>query len=236
MEQEIKLNAHNLAKDESKASPACFAEAPQGHELNAHNKQEYPPMHATGINTSLIMLLVLMTGLLALCGCATREADTTIEQSQDTVIVDDNRQATIDNLEYQAICDANREYYNKVTSFDQKIIRGESVSSDDAFDLLPKTDDEVHVLWGYNADYADRGARHDSVCFHNVMEQPSIDKICKYYVAMGCSDGYIAECYDYRCYELWKKYPKETQEALSALSYTKRDVESTLARFKENFD
>ena len=45
MEQEPILNEHNLAESESKANPICFAEPKQGHELNAHNKQEYPPMH-----------------------------------------------------------------------------------------------------------------------------------------------------------------------------------------------
>ena len=45
MEQEPILNEHNLAESESRANPICFAEPKQGHELNAHNKQEYPPMH-----------------------------------------------------------------------------------------------------------------------------------------------------------------------------------------------
>ena len=44
MEQEPILNEHNLAESESKANPICFAEPKQGHELNAHNKQEYPFM------------------------------------------------------------------------------------------------------------------------------------------------------------------------------------------------
>ena len=56
MEQEITLNAHNLAKDESKASPACSAEAQQGHVLNAHNKQEYPLMHIGESSASSIVL------------------------------------------------------------------------------------------------------------------------------------------------------------------------------------
>ncbi len=44
MEEPV-LNAHNLAKVESKANMVCSAEMQQGHELNAHNKEEYPPMH-----------------------------------------------------------------------------------------------------------------------------------------------------------------------------------------------
>ena len=45
MEQEPILNEHNLAEGESRANGVCYAETKQGHELNAHNKQEYPPMH-----------------------------------------------------------------------------------------------------------------------------------------------------------------------------------------------
>ena len=45
MEQEPIINEHNLAESESRANPVCSAEPKQGHELNAHNKQEYPPMH-----------------------------------------------------------------------------------------------------------------------------------------------------------------------------------------------
>lgn len=41
--------------------------------LNAHNKQEYPPMHISEFNTPLIRLLVLMLGLLFFGGCAQRE-------------------------------------------------------------------------------------------------------------------------------------------------------------------
>lgn len=38
--------------------------------LNAHNKQEYPPMHTGGLNTpQRIKILVLMFGLFVLCGC-----------------------------------------------------------------------------------------------------------------------------------------------------------------------
>lgn len=40
------LNDHNLAESESRANPICFAEPKQGHELNAHNKQEDPRMHS----------------------------------------------------------------------------------------------------------------------------------------------------------------------------------------------
>ncbi len=70
MEQEPILNEHNLAESESKANPICFAEPKQGHELNAHNKQEYPPMHTGGLNTpQRIKILVLMFGLFVLCGC-----------------------------------------------------------------------------------------------------------------------------------------------------------------------
>ena len=53
MEQEQILNEHSLAESESKANPVCFAEPKQGHELNAHNKQEYPPMHTAETDTSL---------------------------------------------------------------------------------------------------------------------------------------------------------------------------------------
>lgn len=70
MEQEVTLNAHNLAKDESKASPVCSAEAKQGQGLNAHNKQEFPPAHTARFDTSLIkrvfcvVLLLLYMGTL----------------------------------------------------------------------------------------------------------------------------------------------------------------------------
>lgn len=47
------FNAHNLAESESRANPVCSAEPKQGHELNAHNKQEYPPMHESGRGTYL---------------------------------------------------------------------------------------------------------------------------------------------------------------------------------------
>ena len=55
MEQEPILNEHNLAKGESRANAVCFAKTKQGHELNAHNKQEYPPMHTGGTDTSLTL-------------------------------------------------------------------------------------------------------------------------------------------------------------------------------------
>lgn len=70
MEQEVTLDAHNLAKDESKASPVCSAEAKQGQGLNAHNKQEFPPAHTARIDISLIkrafcvVLLLLYMGTL----------------------------------------------------------------------------------------------------------------------------------------------------------------------------
>ena len=44
MEEPI-LNAHNLAEIESKTNKVCSAEMQQSHVLNAHNKEEYPPMH-----------------------------------------------------------------------------------------------------------------------------------------------------------------------------------------------
>lgn len=52
MEQEPILNEHNLAEGESRANPVCIAEPKQGHELNAHNKQEYPPMHTGELDTA----------------------------------------------------------------------------------------------------------------------------------------------------------------------------------------
>ena len=55
MNQQPILNEHNLAEGESKANPVCFAEPKQGHELNAHNKQEYPPMHTDRIDSSLMI-------------------------------------------------------------------------------------------------------------------------------------------------------------------------------------
>ena len=57
MEQEPILNEHNLAESESRANPICFAEPKQGHELNAHNKQEYPPMHTSTLGRFLDWLL-----------------------------------------------------------------------------------------------------------------------------------------------------------------------------------
>ena len=58
MEQEPILNEHNLAESESRANPICFAEPKQGHELNAHNKQEYPPMHTAEhiLNQTMVRL------------------------------------------------------------------------------------------------------------------------------------------------------------------------------------
>lgn len=68
MEQEPILNEHNLAEIESRANPVCFAEPKQGHELNAHNKQEYPPMHTAEKNTYLFikrMVLCLVLVMMA---------------------------------------------------------------------------------------------------------------------------------------------------------------------------
>ena len=70
MEHQPILNEHNLAEGESKANPVCFAEPKQGHEHNAHNKQEYPPMHTGGMNIPLIIKMhFLLFGLLVLYGC-----------------------------------------------------------------------------------------------------------------------------------------------------------------------
>ena len=66
MEQEPILNEHNLAESESRANPICFAEPKQGHELNAHNKQEYPPMHTDEIDTPLKKPSVLKRQLIGL--------------------------------------------------------------------------------------------------------------------------------------------------------------------------
>ncbi len=78
MEQEPILNEHNLAESESKANPICFAEPKQGHELNAHNKQEYPPMHTDGLNTPLKRKLGLLLSLVVVCflfsGCGLLDA------------------------------------------------------------------------------------------------------------------------------------------------------------------
>ena len=45
MEQKPILNDRNLAEVESRENTVSSATTEQGHELNAHNKQEYPPMH-----------------------------------------------------------------------------------------------------------------------------------------------------------------------------------------------
>lgn len=38
-------NEHNLEQSENRENHVSFSDPKQGHELNAHNKQEYPPMH-----------------------------------------------------------------------------------------------------------------------------------------------------------------------------------------------
>ena len=62
--------------------------------LNEHNKQEYPPMHTEGMNTSpRLKILVLMFGLLVLCGCGHKEtADIALSDSIVCGIVEDEQQ------------------------------------------------------------------------------------------------------------------------------------------------
>ena len=208
--------------------------------LNEHYNQEYQPKHTAVFNTPTIKLLVLMLGLLLLGGC--KGPTQTNETSSDSMIVDDSMdgnsarpQEIIEPDCYDPVFERNKDYYGRVLAFDQKVLRGVSVSSDEAFALFPKTDDEMHVLW-HNPDGSmdgyDRGFRHDSICFRYAMENPSIEHICKYYVAFGCADGMIAEQYHDRCYQLWEKHPAETSAALAAL-YTQKEAESILKGFQE---
>ncbi|MBQ0160622.1 MAG: hypothetical protein KBT28_08400 [Bacteroidales bacterium] len=62
--------------------------------LNAHNKEEYPPMHTGGMNAPLIIKMqALFFGLLVLCGCGHREtADTAFSDSIVCGIVEDEQQ------------------------------------------------------------------------------------------------------------------------------------------------
>ncbi len=63
--------------------------------LNAHNKEEYPPMHTGGLNTpQRIKILVLMFGLLVLCGCGHRgTTDIAFSDSIVCGIVEDEQQS-----------------------------------------------------------------------------------------------------------------------------------------------
>ena len=63
--------------------------------LNAHNKEEYPPMHTEGKNTpQRLKLLVLMFGLLVLCGCGHRgTADIAFPDSIVCGIIEDEQQS-----------------------------------------------------------------------------------------------------------------------------------------------
>lgn len=62
--------------------------------LNAHNKEEYPPMHTGGMNAPLIIKMqALFFGLLVLCGCGHREtADIAFSDSIVCGIVEDEQQ------------------------------------------------------------------------------------------------------------------------------------------------
>ena len=61
--------------------------------LNAHNKEEYQPMHIGNLNTPKIKLLVLMIGLFVLCGCGHKgTVDNTSSDSIVCGIVDDKQQ------------------------------------------------------------------------------------------------------------------------------------------------
>ena len=65
--------------------------------LNAHNKEEYPPMHTEGMNTSpRLQILVLMFGLLVLCGCGHRETtDIAFQTVLSVVLLRLNSKATV---------------------------------------------------------------------------------------------------------------------------------------------
>jgi len=185
-----------------------------------------------------IILSVLIFSILVIYGCSSKVAkeivkDSPTVQSQEAISWNDSLQ----EARYRAICEKNREYYDNVHALDQKLLRGESISPGAAIALLPKTDEEIRVLWGRsgNEEGMNRGFRHDSLCFHDVMENLSVDKICKYYVAFDCSDGFIAELYHYRCYQIWEKYPKETLKALSKI-YSKKEKKFILNEFQEDED
>lgn len=210
--------------------------------LNDRHDQEYTPMHTGVFTPRTIKLFVLIFWVLLWGGCEwTTQTD---EAPSDCIIMNDSMDGSSDQLQdtvwpnhYKSILEQNKDYYNKVLAFDQRILRGESVPADEAFEIFPKTDDELRVLWNgpdNGTEGYDRGFRHDSVCFRYAMENPSIDKICKYYVAYGCADGIIAEQYHDRCYQLWEKYPEETSKALSTL-YTQKEAEAILKGFQEEF-
>ena len=112
----------------------------------------------------------------------------------------------------------NRSYYNHVLAINQKLLRGEEVSFDEAIAAIPRTADEILVLWGNNDEEGEnRGYRVDSISFSYVKANPRLDLLGRYFTAAYYSDGYVAENYHYACYILWKQYPQEVKAVLSIL-------------------
>ena len=179
--------------------------------INAHNKEEYPPMHTGGTDILFKHLtfkcILCFISLIWCCPCQNSFA-----QNSDSV-----NWTTSDADIHQERIAKNEAYYTDIKALDKKIFQG-GVSFDEACHAIPKNAEEILVLWGNNEkDGEGRGRRLDQVCFNHAMDNPRLDIIGRYFTAAYYADGHYGEIYRTDCYLIWKKHPQQTTAVLSIL-------------------
>lgn len=180
--------------------------------LNAHNKEEYPPMLTGGTYIYLRCKVCIKTIILALImWCSTYQS--CYAQTPDSV-----DWARNDTDELQERVEWNKDYYMYILALDNRILTGNTISIDEACRAMPKTADEIQVLWGNNeigGQY--RGQRIDQLCFNQAIDNPRSDIIGRYFTAAYCAEGHYRKIYNTDCYLIWKKHPQQTEAVLSML-------------------
>ena len=180
--------------------------------LNEHNKEEYPPMHTGETDTSLVCKIFLITLFFVLIMCCSPYQNC-YAQTQDSA--DWTKNGT-DELQERIA--RNNDYYTYILALDNKILTGNTFSFDEVCRAIPKSADEIQLLWGNNeigGQY--RGQRIDQLCFIHAINNPRLDIIGRYFTAAYYAEGHYRKIYNTDCYLIWKKHPQQTEAILSML-------------------
>lgn len=195
--------------------------------LNENNKQEYPSMNTGKTDTSLRcknFISTLFFALIMWCSpCQSCHAQT-------PDFVDWARNDT--DIQQVRIAQ-NQGYYVYILALDNKIIQGGRISFDEACRAIPKSADEILVLWGNNeTEGTYRGRRIDQKCFNYAMNNPGSDIIGRYFTAAYHANGHYGEIYKTDCYLIWKRHPQQTTAILSRL-FDKETADYFIEMFEE---
>lgn len=180
--------------------------------LNAHNKQEFLPMHTVRFNTSIIRLFVLLLGLLALVGCASKEHAEALSDTVSMVSIDSA-------VEYMACAFvSNRDtntYKESLCRLKHYVENKMDVPAQVLCDAAPRSCDEYHICYHLTEEKWFR-ASNGHTCSLFTMD----DWLSRYAIAdsngafeafmLYCEfvDGYVAESAFDWLIALEEKYPE----------------------------